>query len=82
MSAPEKIFLQWHDDPNAEISWCEDPVADFDDIDVKYIRADISEKLVKEIKEALKQNIAHCKKCCRDNSILDKLPNKEVENDN
>ena len=70
MSAPDKIFLQWHDDPGCDVSWCEDPIANFDDIDVEYIRADISEQRVKELEAALKTNIAHCKKCCRDNSIM------------
>ena len=50
------------------------------DLKFEYARAEAAEKLVKELKEALKQNIAHCKKCCRDNSILNKLPNTEMSN--
>ena len=41
-------------------------------------RAEVAERQVKELEAALKQNVAHCKKCCRDNSILNKQLDQEV----
>lgn len=69
MNAPDKIYLQWHDDPNAEITWCEDRVAQDGDVDVEYVRADIAEaaeKRIQELENALR-------------SLVNTLPQSELE---
>ena len=38
-NAPDKIYLQWDEHPNAEVTWCVDQVADgYHAVDIEYTR--------------------------------------------
>lgn len=47
MIAPEKIYLQESDFDSELTTWCEDPV---NDSDVEYIRKDVAEKQLADLK--------------------------------
>jgi len=51
--AYEKIYLQWEEPGNYDISWCQDRV---NDTDVAYIRGDIVAQLRAELGGAISEN--------------------------
>ena len=53
MAAPERIYLQWCDCKDCEVTWCVDQVAMDDQVDVEYIRYDLVENLVENIIAAI-----------------------------
>jgi hypothetical protein len=59
MKPPKVIYLQWSDEYTEETTWCIDPVAEENQVDVKYIQENHQRE--EELKEVIEELLEACK---------------------